>query len=156
MAIDTAPNGSICDGGTAARRGSFDVGWCAAAGSWASPWSRSCRATCILTAAASPAGAFNAALARVGLPPVDKAARLLLGGAAVVVGSPATDPVPDPALPHVGVLAWGDPAAELPGRGGSVQHHGPGLNGADLVSETGQGQGKADGHEKSSWLPGPA
>jgi len=106
--------------------------------------------------APSPAGAFNAALARAGLPPVDKAARLLLGGAAVVVGSPATDPVPDPALPYVGVLAWGDPAAELPGRGGSVQHHGPGLNGADLVSETGQGQGKADGHEKSSWLPGPA
>ncbi len=49
--------------------------------------------------APSPAGAFNAALARAGLPPVDKAARLLLGGAAVVVGSPATDPVPDPALP---------------------------------------------------------
>ncbi|HLN71476.1 MAG TPA: hypothetical protein VK280_29930 [Streptosporangiaceae bacterium] len=126
MTIDTAPNGSICDGGTAARRGSFDAGWCAAAGSWASPWSRSCRATCILTAAASPGGCRPARrlarparstrqLARAGLPPVDKAARLLLGGAAVVVGSPATDPVPDPALPHVGVLAWGDPAAELPG-----------------------------------------
>jgi hypothetical protein len=64
--------------------------------------------------APSPVGAFNAALARAGFPPVDKAARLLLGGAAVVVGSPATDPVPDSALPHVGVLAWGDPAAELP------------------------------------------
>jgi len=95
--------------------------------------------------APSPAGTFNAALARVGLPPVDKAARLLLGGAAVVVGSPATDPVPDPALPHVGVLAWGDPAAELPGRGGSVQHHGPGLNGADLVSETGRGKARQTG-----------
>jgi len=40
--------------------------------------------------------------------------RLLLGGVAVVVGSPATDPVPDPALPHIGVLAWGHPAARLP------------------------------------------
>jgi len=62
----------------------------------------------------SPAGAFSAALARAGLPPVDKAARLLLGAATVVAGSPATDPVPDPALPHAGVLAWGDPAAQLP------------------------------------------
>ena len=64
--------------------------------------------------APSPADAFNAALAQAGLPPADKAARLLLGAATVVAGSPATDPVPDPALPHTGALTWGDPAAELP------------------------------------------
>ena len=32
----------------------------------------------------------------------------------MVVGSAATDPVPDPALPHVGPLTWGDPEAQLP------------------------------------------
>ncbi len=104
---------------------SFDAGWCAAARILNIPLVEVLQAdlhpdgrgfTWWLppSPAPSPAGAFNAALARAGLPPVDKAARLLLGAAAVVVGSPATDPVPDPALPHVGALAWGDPAAELP------------------------------------------
>ncbi len=104
---------------------SFDAGWCAAARILGIPLVEILQGDLHPdgrgfiwwlppSPAPSPVGAFNAALARAGLPPVDKAARLLLGGAAVVVGSPATDPVPDPALPHVGVLAWSDPAAELP------------------------------------------
>ena len=104
---------------------SFDAGWCAAARILGIPLAEVLQGdlhpdghgfTWWLppSPAPSPAAAFNAALADAGLPPVDKAARLLLGAAAVVVGSPATDPVPDPALPHVGALAWGDPAAKLP------------------------------------------
>lgn len=104
---------------------SFDAGWCAAARilniplaevlqgdlhpdgrgfMWWMPPSPS----------PSPVDAFNAVLARTGLPPVDKAARLLLGTATVVAGSPATDPVPDPVLRHAGPLIWGAPSAELP------------------------------------------
>ena len=104
---------------------SFDAGWCAAARILNVPLVEVLQAdlhpdgrgfTWWLppSPAPSPAGAFNAALARAGLPRVDKAARLVLGAATMVVGSPATDPVPDPALPHVGALAWGDPAAQLP------------------------------------------
>lgn len=104
---------------------SFDAGWCAAARILAIPLveilqgdlhpdGRGFTWWLPPTPAPSPADAFSAALARAGLPPVDKAARLLLGAATVVVGSPATDPVPDPALPHVGALTWGDPAAALP------------------------------------------
>jgi UDP:flavonoid glycosyltransferase YjiC (YdhE family) len=104
---------------------SFDAGWCTAA--WIlgiplvevlqgdlHPDGRGFTWWLPPRPAPSPVGAFNAALADAGLPPVDKAARLLLGGTAVVVGSPATDPVPDPALPHVGALAWGDPTVQLP------------------------------------------
>ena len=100
---------------------SFDAGWCAAARILSIPLVEVLQGDLHPDGRGftwwlppGPGGAFNAALARAGLPPVDKAARLLLGGAAVVAGSPATDPVPDPALPHVGVLAWGDPVAELP------------------------------------------
>ena len=76
----------------------------------------------------APQPSMPAALGRAGLPPVDKAARLLLGAATVVVGSPATDPVPDPALPHVGALTWGDPLVRLGGRAGRL-HPGPGRSG---------------------------
>jgi hypothetical protein len=50
----------------------------------------------------SPVAAFNAVLEAAGLPPVDRASRLLLGEATVVVGSLLTDPVPDPNLPVCG------------------------------------------------------
>jgi UDP:flavonoid glycosyltransferase YjiC (YdhE family) len=62
----------------------------------------------------SPVAAFNAVLEAAGLPPVDRASRLLLGEATVVVGSRSTDPVPDPNLPYVGVLSWDDADARLP------------------------------------------
>jgi hypothetical protein len=62
----------------------------------------------------SPVVAFNVVLEAAGLPPVDRASRLLLGEATVVVGSRSTDPVPDPNLPYVGVLSWDDPDAQLP------------------------------------------
>jgi hypothetical protein len=62
----------------------------------------------------TPVAAFNAVLGAAGLPPVDRASRLLLGEATVVVGSRSTDPVPDPNLPYVGVLSWDDPDAQLP------------------------------------------
>jgi UDP:flavonoid glycosyltransferase YjiC (YdhE family) len=62
----------------------------------------------------SAAEGFNRALDAAGLGEVDRATRLLVAGTTVVVGSPSTDPVPDPTLPHVGALAWGDPNAELP------------------------------------------
>jgi UDP:flavonoid glycosyltransferase YjiC (YdhE family) len=64
--------------------------------------------------APSPVEVFNQLLADAGLPPVDRAARLCLGTASAVVGCPSTDPVPDPTLPHVGALSWGDPHAALP------------------------------------------
>lgn len=64
----------------------------------------------------SPVDAFNEVLASYGLPQVDRAARLLLGPATIVIGTPATDPVPDHKLRHVGALLWGDPAAALPAR----------------------------------------
>ena len=104
---------------------SFDAGWCSAARILGIPYveilqgdlhpdGRGFTWWLPPSPAPSPADAFNAALAQAGLPPADKAARLLLGAATVVAGSPATDPVPDPALPHTGALTWGDPAAELP------------------------------------------
>ncbi len=62
----------------------------------------------------TPVAAFNGVLTDAGLPPLDRAARLLLGAATVVVGSPSTDPVPDPELADVGALPWGDPDADLP------------------------------------------
>ena len=66
------------------------------------------------TAAPSPVEAFNAVLEHGGVSPVDRAARLLLGGATLVTGSDSTDPVPDPDLIHVGALAWGERNAVLP------------------------------------------
>ena len=62
----------------------------------------------------TPVDAFNAVLAGGGVAPVDRAGRLLLKSATVVVGSPSTDPVPDPSLKHVGLLGWGDSSANLP------------------------------------------
>jgi UDP:flavonoid glycosyltransferase YjiC (YdhE family) len=64
--------------------------------------------------APSPVASFNAVLEAAGHPPVDRAARLLLGTATVVVGAPSTDPVPDPTLPHAGALIWEDPHSRLP------------------------------------------
>ena len=64
--------------------------------------------------APTPVEAFNEVLVRALRSPVDRAARLLLGDITVVVGSPATDPVPDANLAHVGSLAWGRSTDPLP------------------------------------------
>lgn len=104
---------------------SFDAGWCTAARILNIPFVEVLQAdlhpdgpgfTWWMPPSPSPTpvDAFNEVLARASLPKVDRASRLLLGTATVVVGGPATDPVPDPELRHVGALLWGDPAAELP------------------------------------------
>ena len=62
----------------------------------------------------SAVGSFNPLLAAAGVPEVDLVIRLPLLGAAMVVGSPSTDPVADPALRHAGSLQWGSATDPLP------------------------------------------
>jgi len=64
--------------------------------------------------APTPVDAFNEVLVKAKRSPVDRAARLLLGDVTLVVGSRATDPVPDASLTHVGSLAWGRADDALP------------------------------------------
>jgi UDP:flavonoid glycosyltransferase YjiC (YdhE family) len=63
----------------------------------------------------TPVPGVNRALAGLGLPPVARAAELLLGDVTLAVGIPETDPLPPrAAVTHVGAILWEQPGSTLP------------------------------------------